>query len=38
MRTKKDIIAKLNTAVVEALVGETVLQKVGALGMEILPR
>ena len=36
--TPKDVIAKLNAAVVDALADETVRQKLGALGMEILPR
>jgi tripartite-type tricarboxylate transporter receptor subunit TctC len=36
--TPRDVIAKLHAAVVDALADETVRQKLGALGMEILPR
>ena len=36
--TPKDVIGKLNTAVVDALADETVRQKLDALGMEIFPR
>jgi tripartite-type tricarboxylate transporter receptor subunit TctC len=36
--TPKETIAKLHAALVDALADETVRQKLGALGMEIVPR